>query len=168
MTISKTNEQLVEGVLDEILEGKSLREALKAAGVTPQTFAKVVNSEHKLAVAYARALEMRSDLMADDIIAIADGDDDPNKARNRIQARQWIVSKLHSKKYGERIDVNVSQSISINTALDEAKARLRSISDLSNVEDAQVIEPLAIPAAGATDMQSVPAPTLAHVPDIFK
>lgn len=62
---------------------------------------------------YARAREEQADIFADEIVAIADGDGDPNDKRVRIDARKWVAGKLRPKKYGERqtTDVNVSGSL---------------------------------------------------------
>ena len=52
---------------------------------------------------YARARERQQDRRVDEIIEIADKDDDPNRARVRIDARKWAASKLAPKKYGDRV-----------------------------------------------------------------
>ena len=57
---------------------------------------------------YARAREAQADTLADEITEIADTEPDPNRARVRVDARKWIASKLKPKRYGDRIDVEVS------------------------------------------------------------
>ena len=52
--------------------------------------------------------EKRADLIADEIVTIADTDPAPNKARVRIDARKWWAAKVNPKKYGERITAAVS------------------------------------------------------------
>jgi hypothetical protein len=52
---------------------------------------------------YARAREERADLIADEIVTIADTDPDPNRARVRIDARKWWAAKVNPKKYGDKI-----------------------------------------------------------------
>ena len=65
------------------------------------------------AAQYAHARELQAEGYADSIVAIADGCDDPAKARVQIDARKWIASKLLPKKYGEKtfheVDVNVQE-----------------------------------------------------------
>ena len=56
-------------------------------------------------VQYTRAREEQADFYADEITEIADTEEDPNKARVRIDARKWVASKLKPKKYGDKIDV---------------------------------------------------------------
>jgi hypothetical protein len=51
---------------------------------------------------YTRAREERADLVADEIITIADTEPDPNKARVMIDARKWWAARVNPKKYGGR------------------------------------------------------------------
>lgn len=61
---------------------------------------------------YAQAREQQADRYADAVIEIADTEEDPAKARNRIDARKWAAGKLRPKVYGDRLqldaDVNVT------------------------------------------------------------
>jgi len=52
---------------------------------------------------YARAREDQADTLADEIAEIADTEDDPNKARVRIDARKWVAAKLKPRKYGDKM-----------------------------------------------------------------
>ena len=47
--------------------------------------------------------EIRADILADEALHIADNENDASKARNQIQVRQWLASKLYAKRYGDRI-----------------------------------------------------------------
>lgn len=53
---------------------------------------------------YARALEARAHLHAEEIVAIADGEKDDaavDRDRLRVDARKWTASRLLPKKYGD-------------------------------------------------------------------
>jgi hypothetical protein len=133
-----------EQVIQLISDGKPLREALAQVGITAGSFNHVLQGARDLAQAYARAQEIRSDLLADEVITIADCEiTDPQRARNQIQARQWLASKHHSKRYGDRIDLNVSQSLDVSLTLAEARNRLKVI-DVSQ-DDVQSIGASALP-----------------------
>lgn len=73
---------------------------------------------------YARAREQRAETFAAQIVEIADTEEDPNRARVRIDARKWIASKLFPRMYGERQTVEINTNISIKAALDEAQSRV--------------------------------------------
>ena len=75
---------------------------------------------------YARAREIQADVLAEDTVEIADTEEDPQKARVRIDARKWFASKVAPKKYGDRIqqDVTLDLGDALTARLDAAKARL--------------------------------------------
>jgi hypothetical protein len=160
-----TNREVAKRIIEAIVEGKPLTEATREAGITIGAFHYALSIEHELAAAYARAQEIRADVLVDEAIAAADSDEDPAKVRNKITIRQWAASKYHSKKFGERIDVNVSQTISVNGALEAAKARLlRPVCDQLDITDVETIEPQRIAAPEPSDAPSA-APEAE--PDIF-
>ena len=70
-----------------------------------------LNEDPSFATQYARAREDQADFYADEIIEIADTEADSSKARNRIDARKWKASKLQPKKYGDKLDLSHSGSI---------------------------------------------------------
>lgn len=84
---------------------------------------------------YARAKEEQADVLADEMIEIADNCTDDvalisvskdgeakegvnhsaiNRARLQIDTRKWIASKLKPKKYGDKVDVDHSGGLVIN------------------------------------------------------
>ena len=153
----------VNTVLRIILNGGSLKEATETAGITHQIFHRMLSSDREMAAAYARAVEIKGDILADQVIQIADGNGDPAKVRNQIQARQWLAAKLN-KKYSERIDLNVQQTIDIGSTLAEARARLIPIRDQSNIVDVEALDSIGAATDRARDKQS---PALGVAPDIF-
>jgi hypothetical protein len=80
---------------------------------------------------YARARQIQADYYADSIVAIADTSNDPQKARNRMDARRWHASKLAPRKYGERITNEINAQLTTSVKVDlsnmtrEARAELR-------------------------------------------
>lgn len=141
-----------------ISEGAALAVALRETGLAQQAFHETLSTERELAVRYARAQEIRADRLADEVVQIADNAEiPPDRARNMIQARQWRAKTLNPKTYGERIDLNVTQTIDVLGTLTDARARLlRPVSDQQpDVIDVTPIEPMSC-GAQPTDDQSVP------------
>jgi hypothetical protein len=95
-----------------------------------------------LAERYAQARGALLDAMVDQILTLADspvptldnGATDPGMVRQRqlqIDARRWILSKLAPQKYGDRLDVSVTDNrISITGALQAAQSRLVDVIDV--------------------------------------
>lgn len=66
---------------------------------------------------YARARAEQCDHIAEDIMRISDSEEDPNRARVRIDARKWFASKVAPKKYGDRTGVDVDGELKITIEL---------------------------------------------------
>ena len=114
-------------VLDYMLEGMSVKKACEKAVINYNSFFNLINksdSDKDLVNAYARAREYRCEILAEDIIDIADdGTNDYyedengniktdheniNRSRLRVDARKWILSKISPKKYGNKIDLTTN------------------------------------------------------------
>ncbi len=140
-------------VIEHVTAGIGLEPAAKLVGISLVTLHEVFSGVRELAISYARAREIRADVLVDEAIAAADNPDlDPQRARNMMTIRQWIASKHNSRVYGERIDLNVSQSISIGSVLSEARARaVLPVCYQADTLDMQVIDVPTISVDNATD-----------------
>jgi len=162
--ITRSDNALIQNIIERILNGSSLKDAAKECGIDVFKFNRMLQGDKQAAQAYARAVEIRADLLADEALQIADTENDAAKARNQIQVRQWLASKLYAKRYGDRIDLNVTQTIDVSATLAEARARLLPIRDQQNVIDAQPRVVTGFAGHGPRDNESS-----AHnqTPDIF-
>lgn len=133
-----TRDQLAQWAIELVENGCTLKSALSTVGISNSCFGSCLQSVRDLAIRYARARELSADILVDEALEIADSDIDAQVARNRIDIRKWIASKHRPKIYGERIDLNVAQTISILDARREARSRLEDLPALP-VLDAQVI-----------------------------
>jgi hypothetical protein len=104
-------------VLDGMRSGLSAFKACKAAGVNQSTFNDWLNADPALAADYARAREDLLEMMASDLLDIADrpvgstesgGTDSGAVADKKVQidTRKWLLSKLAPKKFGDKIEVS--------------------------------------------------------------
>jgi hypothetical protein len=128
-------------VLDGMVSGLSMRQSCIKAGIGASTWIDWVTADRELNERYARAREGLLDAMVDQILTLADapvptldnGATDPGMVRQRqlqIDARRWILSKLAPNKYGDRLDVSVTDNrISITGALAAAQSRLVDVTD---------------------------------------
>lgn len=156
-----TKADKARAVIDAVLDGQSVRNALKSVKLDAHSLHDTLSNDRGLASRYARAMEIRADLLADEALHIADEQDDAAKARNQIQVRQWLAGKLHQKKYGDRIDLNVSATIDIGSTLAEARARLLPQCYPGQTIDGESREIQGIEQHGASDKQSPdPAPSI--------
>ena len=99
--------ELVDQICEWISEGKSLRSFCRIEGNPGlQTVLDWLNDDDKLYFRskYARAREIQAEVMADELLEIAD-DTKPDQLKlahdkMKIETRQWIAAKLLPKKYG--------------------------------------------------------------------
>jgi len=112
-------------IIAEVAKCVALYRACEMYDIKEDAFFEARRRVREIARDYALARENSADRDADEMREIADNEDlDPQIARNRIDVRKWRASKHKASIYGDRIDLNVTQSISVTTALDDARARL--------------------------------------------
>lgn len=137
---SKRTPEIEDVILKGIADGESLRKVCAEAKIEPSTFFDWIQADDGFHKRYARAKEIAAELMADEILNIADdssedemfieADDESgkgakrvqnsefiNRSRLRVDSRKWLLSKLLPKKYGEKIGVEHSASGSVMAAV---------------------------------------------------
>ena len=152
MLALKNREALSEIVLENMTNGVSMRQACIKAGIGAATWIDWTAKDPALSERYTRAREALLDAMVDQTLALADapvptlenGATDPGLVRQRqlqVDTRKWILSKLAPSKYGDRLDVSVSDNrISISGALLAAQSRLALLHDAALVQDVQDVQ----------------------------
>jgi hypothetical protein len=107
-------EDTFNDILYEIEQGNSLISILRRKEFpSTATFYQWLEADENKAKRYVRACEIRADVIFEDIIDIADHSDEDHtpftganvvqRDRLKIDARKWIVAKLHPKKYSDRV-----------------------------------------------------------------
>lgn len=103
---SKYTDELALAVLDDLMEGKSLRFASSNAGVDPATVLRWCRDIEGFAQRYTSAREIgylaRADEL-DDICAGASSTGDVARDRLRFDQRRWELSKMLPKIYGDKL-----------------------------------------------------------------
>jgi hypothetical protein len=117
----KLNAIGIEVICERIANCETFREITKDVGVGLGVFSGwlIKHSEQ-----YARAMELRADKMADDILQIADdglndsytdengvvrvNQDVIARSRLRVDARKWLASKMAPKRYGDKLDITAN------------------------------------------------------------
>ena len=99
---------MAEIILALLMEGKSLVQITRIEGMPKyRTVCGWLARHDSFAHKYALARQVQADYLAEEILDIADTPciepHDVNWARNRIDARKWLASKIFPKKYGANI-----------------------------------------------------------------
>jgi hypothetical protein len=112
MSDQPETESPAERIIQRIAEGESMRKACEQEGVKAPTFCLWVTKDAGLAEQYARAREIRAEVRADQIDEVAElvtaGLMATDVARIVLDARKWAASKLAPKRYGDRIQQEVT------------------------------------------------------------
>ena len=107
--------EVAQAICEGVAGGKSLYRVLARQGMPSYAAVCVWLREDKdFQEQYAHAREAQADLLADQIVEIADGTGDVQRDRVRIEARMWYAGKLRPKKYGPKAEattVNVGVGV---------------------------------------------------------
>jgi len=103
---TKYNDKLTDEICEYIANGMSLV-SIAAMNDMPDRsqINKWLNKYPEFQDKYTRARQEQANFYADEIVRISDVEENPNKARIRIDARKWVSSKLLPKKYGDKLDM---------------------------------------------------------------
>lgn len=104
------NRDAVKQAICKLLaDGKSLRKICEQEGLPEaSTVCQWLRDDAAFAQQYARAREAQADTLADEIIDIVDSEADSARARVRMDARKWYASKLAPKKYGDKLQTELT------------------------------------------------------------
>jgi len=106
---SDFSQEMADQVCERLSEGESLRTiCLDEIFPNKSTVFRWLAANKEFRDQYARARETQADVIADEILAIADCADDAAKARVQIDARKWLAGKLRPKVYGDRVSTEIT------------------------------------------------------------
>ena len=129
--------EIQEEILVQLHLGQSLRQVCKRENMPDlRTIGRWLIDDESFARKYARARMAQADTLFDRMEAVEEsvtaGTMDSHAARVVLDSMRWRASKLAPKVYGDRLDVNVSDTrISISGALAAAQARLVDVIDVT-------------------------------------
>ena len=128
------NEEIAAEILTHIINGKSLSAWCKVAGrPKPGTVYNWIARHAEFREQYARAREEQADTYADEIVEISDTEEDPQRARVRIDARKWVAAKLKPKVYSDYTRVDQSVTLTqdqVDARLDQLMAKAAGVPDV--------------------------------------
>jgi hypothetical protein len=138
--------EIQEKVVEAIQTGRSLRQVCQDDGMPDfRTVQRWIVSDGQFAVRYARARTAQADTLFDRMEAVEEavsaGTMDSHAARVVLDSMRWRASKLAPKVYGDRLDVQVSDTrISISGALQAAQSRLVDVVDVTPRISASIVQ----------------------------
>lgn len=114
--------EVAEDICSLLMQGESLRKICARPGMPAISTVMVwLQRYEEFMEQYARAREVQAEILAEDIINLADAAVEEGaavaKARLQVDARKWYASKMAPKRYGDRIQHD--QKITITDLTDE-------------------------------------------------
>lgn len=102
---TKYSKALAAKICAQLAQGKSLRTVCKQKDMpAASTVFLWLGNNAEFSEQYARAKEESADALVEEMLDIADDQEEhPQSRRVRIDTRKWISSKLKPKKYGDKI-----------------------------------------------------------------
>jgi len=126
--IEPVNHSQFQLVVDAISAGAGLATALDALGISEYKYRQFLREYPACRLDTARARQDAAEHWADELKVIADDPGlDPQRARNRIDARKWLASKFNPRQFGERMDLTVTERVDPSAAHGRALARLEAM-----------------------------------------
>lgn len=146
---------IIPAIIADIRGGTSAAKACQAHGLPLHRLFDHIEKDEQLRSDYAAAQRARAEVLADEVVTIADEvNADPQHNRNRMQARQWLASKTYAAKYGDKLQVEIDQRVSLADALKEASGRLLSTSYQVIADQPETLISTDSQASGPSDSQS--------------
>lgn len=120
---------VAERICERIAGGESLRTvckdpAMPSRGTVLRWLAAKTPGAARFRDQYARAREAQADALAEEVLEIADDrSEDPQRSRLRFDARRWYAGKVAPKKYGDKVQAEV-------TGAEGGPVTIRTMADL--------------------------------------
>jgi hypothetical protein len=149
----KEKTDIFNEICDNVIENKiSFNKAVEKSPINLVTFYKWITENEIFEKLYKYAREIRSDVLFEEIIEIADTTEEgevtkisergievkkgdmTDHRRLKVDARKWVVARMQPKKYGDKIDVTsgdepIKQSLNITV---DSSDTAKMLNDLRN------------------------------------
>ena len=132
----RPTEDIIERILDAVADGSSLKKICDEPGMPHRaTWVRWMDSIDGLSSRYARACQMRADVLADDLAELCESALEPtledehgrmridnarvNAIKLIIDTRKWAASKLHREKWGDAPAASVNVAVAVALTEDQ-------------------------------------------------
>ena len=110
---SKFCPEIAEAIIQHIIGGGHMSKLKELYGMEPATIWSWRQRHPDFNEQVARAEEARAELWSDQLIEIADTDEDPQRARVRIEARWKVIGSLLYRRYGVKQQIDINQNVNV-------------------------------------------------------
>lgn len=135
---SEFTEEEGDTICTWIVEGKSLSSYSRATGRGIGTIYKWLRERADFHARYTSAHEDRADTLVDQMVEIADDAQHADSmeavtaARLRVDTRKWIAQKMRASRYGDKVEVKQTGSVSINIGINSKPQKAQDVIDVGS------------------------------------
>jgi len=129
-------------IVEMYAEGRLLKDIIAETGIAASTISDWRNKDTVFDASCIGAQNIGFELHADNLLTIPDEYEDVNKARLKSENIKWHLSKRASHRYGDRMVLDINNTIDLKGALVDAQHRLilsKLLMSLHNCNQAQQI-----------------------------
>jgi transposase-like protein len=128
---SSYTQESADIICEGLANGKSLVTICRESDLNISSVFRWLEAQPEFRERYTRARDSQADVLAEEILNIADdnkSDPDANSRRLRADVRKWYAGKIRPKKYGDssQVDVNLGgqagKPVEVNVQLSPAEA----------------------------------------------
>ncbi len=153
---------LIQTILTEIANGGKLTDIAKRNGFTYDSWFHYMEHHPEVRQQYARARILQCEVMADEILTIADdasrdtieGENGPMqnnewiaRSRVRIDVRKWLLAKINPARWGEKIEMEHSGQITHGVTVLTEPERMKLIEERKRIKALNAAGPKTIEVA---------------------
>lgn len=111
-------------IIELLSNGELVTDVAEELGISMRALHMERLRDAKFGIACIDALDLGAEVQADDLLKIPQRIEDTNKARLLSDNSKWLLSRRHAKRYGDRVDINVTKTVDVKGAMQEARERL--------------------------------------------
>lgn len=142
-------------IINRFSKGETMLSICNAVDINPQTLMNWRKADPLFDSDILCALEVGFEIQADSLLTIYDTEQDTNKARGKSDNLKWVLARRAASRYGDKITMDVNNTIDIKGALLDAKARVGQLLQSAQSRIEQAIDVTPQLADTATDNESV-------------
>lgn len=151
----KMTPEMKQKVIKMFSEGHPIQNVAKELGVSISAIQSARLADPLFDSNCGQARTKGYDVQADSLLTIAETIQDVNKARLTSDNIKWTLARRDPSRFGDRIEVNMNQTVDIGSALKEAKSRVLPTNQIiENQVTMQVIDIVRSSNAIESDSQS--------------
>lgn len=123
----KISTEILDQIITLAASGQRLSQIAKTIGVHVATICQWRLDNPSFDESYRRAQETGFEVQADQLFDIPHEIEDVNKARLLSDNIKWVLARRARDRYGDKLDVNLNQTVDIKGALADARSRVRDV-----------------------------------------